>query len=71
MMMKTELITLHVFDLLELLGTDMGDGGSMTLKNGAGEEMEVDLDNLCMVIRVDSPLGEQEGDSVSVPFSRN
>jgi hypothetical protein len=61
MVNRTELLTLHILDLLEMLGTSLADGGSMTLRTDDGEELEVDLDNLCICVRIESSFDGREG----------
>lgn len=68
MVTRTELITLHIFDLLELLGTSIAEGGSMTLRTKDEEEMEVDLDDLCMVVRIESSLDCARAHQSILPF---
>jgi len=53
MIVRTELITLHAVDLLELLGTP-GDGqGSLSLMTDGEEQIEIDLDALCLVVKLE------------------
>lgn len=61
MVNRTELLTLHILDLLEMLGTSLADGGSLTLLSD-GEELEVDLNsNLGLCLRIESSLDCREG----------
>lgn len=69
MISRVELTTLHAIDLLELLGCDPGAEGSLTLKKGDDEEIEVDLNDLCMVLQTESFLVRRDdGHPGVVPF---
>ena len=52
MIHRTQLITLHICDLLRLLG-EPSSAGTMTIATG-DETTEVDLDDLCMVLKLES-----------------
>lgn len=58
MVNRTELLTLHIDDLLHALGVENPrDQGSMVLMANGEEQAEVDLDDLCMVIQIRSVIG--------------
>lgn len=52
MIHKTELFSLHILDLLELLHADPSGEGSLLLVVGGEEKSEIDFDDLCLVLRI-------------------
>jgi len=48
------LITLHVVDLLKLLGNDAVVEGSLALMSGGEQLHEADLEELCLVIKLEA-----------------
>jgi hypothetical protein len=55
MIYRTELIILHILDLLELLEVNHdGEDGTLSLMVDGEEQVEVDFDDLCLVVRTTS-----------------
>ena len=68
MINRCELITLHILDLLELLDADLDGQGSLVLMVDGEEHAEVDLANLCLVLKIDEA-GSVGNRTATIPFS--
>ncbi len=53
---QTHLITLHVHDLLAMIGVARNSGivGTLALMTGGEHLYEADLESLCMVVKIES-----------------
>lgn len=72
MVSRIELITLHATDLLELLQVNGSSVGSLTLMSEGEELMELDLENLCLVLEIESEHNRCRyiGEDDVVPFDK-
>jgi hypothetical protein len=54
MIRKTELFTLEIDDVLKLIGAANDSTGSLILMQKGEEQAEVELNDLCLVVRIES-----------------
>lgn len=53
MIVRTEMITLHILDLLQMLDASNGSEGSLRLLVDGEEQADVPFEDLCLVVRID------------------
>jgi hypothetical protein len=64
MINRCELITLHISDLLEMIDADPGGEGSLVLMVNGEEAADVDLTDLCLIVKLDTGVAQHRRETI-------